>query len=330
MKLPKSSRGFTLVELLVVIAIIGVLVALLLPAVQAAREAARRAECSNNLKQIGLAFHNFHDTYRVMPPLSSHSGRPSFWVHILPFTENDNAYDLLNGGNAGTDKTSFNTHMETNWDRLNTQEREALGSINYMTCPSRRSGGFKNGGSQRGPLGDYAVVFVYRDFGSSDSEDSWWGHHNGTNGDHTRQKGAITTGRAPSAGNAAAAVGRHSMARITDGTSNTMIVGEKHIRNDELGQCCNEGDNDGSWTFTDGSWRENQVAANMRHRFGRGPQDNGNGADPARDVGFGSWHPGTIQFLAADGSVRGLAITTSTNIRWKLAHCQDGQVIESN
>ncbi|QDS91467.1 hypothetical protein FF011L_01970 [Roseimaritima multifibrata] len=98
---PLSRNGrqaFTLVELLVVIAIIGVLVGLLLPAVQAAREAARRMQCSNNLKQLGLASHNFHDTLREFPKNYTKIG-PNAWeaasanFHILPYIEQNNLYD---------------------------------------------------------------------------------------------------------------------------------------------------------------------------------------------------------------------------------------------
>ncbi|UUO04681.1 DUF1559 domain-containing protein [Blastopirellula sp. J2-11] len=91
--------GFTLVELLVVIAIIGVLIALLLPAVQQARESARRLQCKNHMKQLGLAVHNYHDTYGVLPPAAmgpdEASNRYSAFVRLLPFFEQSAAYDVI-------------------------------------------------------------------------------------------------------------------------------------------------------------------------------------------------------------------------------------------
>jgi prepilin-type N-terminal cleavage/methylation domain-containing protein len=91
------SRAFTLVELLVVIAIIGVLIALLLPAVQAAREAARRMQCTNNLKQIGLGIHNFHDTRNGLPPGIICRYRMSLFPLLFPYMERQQLYDFISG-----------------------------------------------------------------------------------------------------------------------------------------------------------------------------------------------------------------------------------------
>jgi len=146
-------RGFTLIELLVVIAIIGVLIALLLPAVQQAREAARRSQCTNNLKQIGLALANYHDAHKAYPPDGSRSGREqwngspwqgqdatasnyfSMQVHLLPFIDQTALYDQFNQGRGAVFWVDW--HTGYGWNVNSDVQRTARMSIvkTYM-CPS--------------------------------------------------------------------------------------------------------------------------------------------------------------------------------------------------
>ena len=166
----RLSSGFTLVELLVVIAIIGVLVALLLPAVQAAREAARRAQCTNNLRQLGLAAQNFVASEKYFPTAGasvlefedapSHPGPlygyeyASWMFQVLPYIEQQNLADLRNNAQPGINAFTDTGLIET--------------EVSAFNCPSRNSRfGIKNADLFR--FGDYAGVMA------SDCDQGWPG-----------------------------------------------------------------------------------------------------------------------------------------------------------
>ena len=181
----RGRQGFTLVELLVVIAIIGVLIALLLPAVQAAREAARRTQCSNHLKQMALAVHNFHDAHGGLPPSGLTGNRSGFFGFLYPFIEQAPLYDAMlyvgysndyrtpplrfPAGNAGAecDRWWFPTALSNPTYGGSPGLQEAFGSVPIYRCPARRGAGPKfivmQGAaypdeSLSGPRGCYAIV----------------------------------------------------------------------------------------------------------------------------------------------------------------------------
>lgn len=191
--------GFTLVELLVVIAIIGVMVGLLLPAVQAAREAARRMACSNNMKQLGLALHNYHDTHRTLPALG---GGPSYnnWVsahvRILPFIEQTALYDQINSPQTfgANSYPPFGPYM---WS-AGTYE-PWFRTVPGLTCPSDGEGR-----SVAGQLGRNNYCYSV-----GDSTSAW--------------DSATTRGPFPGNNNS------YSFSSIVDGLSNTFGMSERVI-----------------------------------------------------------------------------------------------------
>ncbi len=339
-------RGFTLIELLVVIAIIAILIALLMPGVQKVREAAARVQCTNNLKQIGLACHMYHDTNKFFPPsrvMLSYPGelaellQPNLeepdgdegygvnWaVFLLLYLDQGNLYGQWNqtydpNGNLMAAQGIPNVYG------LNFQDQPAIareGIVPVYFCPSRRtpwtapvyslpSGNGVSSMAVPGALGDYAACI-------------------GTTGYDTFNFTTFVPANGMFQLGAPGGIGI-KLALITDGLSNTIMIGEKHVQINQFGVGPNDcsiydGDNIGCNTRSAGgiTGTPSTVA----------PPPTGTGAGYPLTGSiysgawtFGSYHPGSCQFVFGDGTVHAISNSVSLQVLDNLANIADGNPV---
>lgn len=295
-------RGFTLIELLVVIAIIAILIALLLPAVQQAREAARRSTCKNNLKQMGVAFHNYHDTHRTFPPgwidgnqtvgdasEAANKNGLGWGTMILPFMDQTPLYNQI-----GTETNGFTMNWHIGYTG-STSIPSAKTVIPVYNCPSDPMGGINidkgsfgksNYGTERLLMGVNKKLQI-RDF--------------------------------------------------RDGTTNTILVGEVTTQDEtgSTGSCggaaCNEfmgklwiGARTASW-----GWERGLQAEDVYFIGYNAPDDfiNGGARDPADRFALSSPHVGGVHVMLGDGSVRFLSENIDVNTYTWLNNEKDGNVL---
>jgi prepilin-type N-terminal cleavage/methylation domain-containing protein/prepilin-type processing-associated H-X9-DG protein len=294
-------KGFTLVELLVVIAIIGILVALLLPAIQAAREAARRSECVNNMKQIVLAMQNYHDTHRAFPCGYSHRGSSSqprwgWAVWIMPYMELNSLYDQL-------DPTRLRA-SDFYKSGATAQEKELLQtSIDAYLCPSDISRELA-GNCQFGSNNYFAVAKSnYVACATYSKEPDYPTYAN--------ESGGMFYGNS-----------WLTMADCIDGTSTTFALGERDY--DHLAA---------TWVGvgrTSSYGNENTLRTLCRATFTQNYNYTAAGQPQNQGKGTGSFHPGGCNYGLVDGSVQFVADSTNkTNVMKYLSLRKDGQSPET-
>ena len=324
----KMNRGFTLIELLVVIAIIAILVALLLPAVQQAREAARRTSCKNNMKQLGLALHNYHDTYSCFPasgyavgvgghdystggatPSIPRQSNTSGFVMLLPYFEQSAMYNNWSFNDAAS--WSYVYGLYSGSTVLGNPDVNAAISktpLAVLTCPSDTGGKYYTSRNQYYSIsateaGGYRTNYEF----SVEYNDYYYNHRWAVLGVNQRPLFGTDTAT--------------NMASITDGTSNTVAFCEQ-IREKYNGAL-------GGWSYRchvnigiDLKW----VPINS-WCYPPGSSTNCLVGRLGQWATAGSLHTGGAQFCLADGSVRFVSENIDSTTRGRLSTISDGQVL---
>lgn len=295
--LRQRKNGFTLIELLVVIAIIAVLIALLLPAVQQAREAARRSQCKNNLKQIGLAIHNYHDNYNCIPDVGYFTISRSP-VNILPAGWGWSVMLLPQLDQAPLFNT-FNTGYSTMQDFANNPNPAVYGLLQkglpVFLCPSDVGGNQNTNRPFLGPSGGGVMLVAVTPFNAGKS------NYVGCNGFQTDDDGVFDSGDNTTM----------RFSNVTDGLSNTIFVGERSSPRWARQPAGTQGPWAGMWAGAELSGGIANVGCLMgqtQFQMNSGlpsapPSDTSNGVATPLSA-FGSTHTGGAQFLLGDGSVR--------------------------
>ena len=324
--------GFTLVELLVVVAIIGILIALLLPAVQQAREAAKRLHCRNNLKQVALALHNYHGTFKCFPPGKLNPAiPPAQWavfdaphftnwaIAILPYVEQRPLYD-------GYRHDLENTVVEN--------ERVVRTHVDAYNCPSDidvqtraipASGPAVNAGRQFA-YSSYRGMAGRSGGHTNVPQGGWWDAYEYQNISNFGWRGLLhVVGPGSSACQLSLEV--ETFSTVTDGTSTTLAVGELH--RPIQGRQTNRATRGTFWAYSYSSFNVSGACPYSSTLFATDWARCRDGV-PGRNEnfckrGWGSYHPGVINFAMVDGAVHSIPLTIDIHLFCDLSSIAGGE-----